>query len=133
MNICLPIFVLSIATIAAILFHQYSNLCTPVAPPNISLTTYWGPGSGEEYEEKDLIELQKIIYFEEPIKRLKKSLKNLDLIAESLEGVGFEYGVNSKKLKSFIEYWRDDYLPRWTWNREHTLNLMPHYLTVIQG
>ncbi|KAJ6642892.1 Juvenile hormone epoxide hydrolase 1 [Pseudolycoriella hygida] len=117
---------------AAIVFQQYSNLCTSVAPPELSLTTYWGPGDGKDYEEKDEIQLQKVIYFDGPIDRLKEYLTN-GSITESLESVGFEYGVNSKKLRSFIEYWRDDYLPRWRWQREHTLNLLPHYMTVIQG
>lgn len=119
--------------ISAMLFHQYNNLCTSVAPPELNLKAYWGQGSAEKYEEKDTIQLQKVIYFEAPIDRLRERLANVDMITESLEDVGFEYGVNSNKLKSFIEYWRDDYLPRWRWDREHLLNLLPHYLTTIQG
>lgn len=119
--------------ISAMLFHQYNNLCTSVAPPKLSLTTYWGPGTGENYKEKDDIQLQKVIYFSEPIERLKERLADVNSITDSLESVGFEYGVNSNKLRSFIEYWRDDYLPRWRWEREHLINLLPHYLTTIQG
>lgn len=132
-NNCLQIFLLSIVLIGAMLFHQYNNLCTSVAPPELSLTTYWGPGSGKDYREDDTIQLQKVIYSAGPIERLKERLANVDMITDSLESVGFEYGVNSNKLRSFIEYWRDDYLPRWRWDREHTLNLLPHYMTVIQG
>lgn len=118
--------------ISGLLIRQYINLCTPVDPPKLSLTTYWGPGTGENYTEKDEVQLQKIIYFDEPIKRIKKRL-SVELITESLESVGFEYGVNSDKLRSLIEFWRDDYLPRWKWDREQALNRMPHYLTTIQG
>lgn len=115
------------------LYHQYNELCTSVAPPELSLTTFWGPGNGSDYTEHDLIQLRKVIYFEGPINRLKKRLSNVNPITDPLESVGFEYGVNSNKLRSFIDYWRDDYLPRWRWDREHTLNLLPHYMTVIQG
>lgn len=133
MNNCLQIFCWSIVLIGAMIFHQYNNLCSSVAPPELSLTTYWGPGSAKDYREDDTIQLQKVIYFEKPIARLKERLSDVHTITDSLETVGFEYGVNSNKLRTFIEYWRDDYLPRWRWEREHTLNLLPHYMTVIQG
>lgn len=119
--------------IGAMFYHQYNNLCTSVEPPELSLTAYWGPGSGKDYKEDDTIQLQKVIYGEGPIIRLKKLLTDVHTITESLENVGFEYGVNSNKLRSFIDYWRDDYLPRWRWEREHSLNLLPHYMTVVQG
>ncbi len=133
MNNCLQIFLLSVFLIGAMLFHQYNNLCTSVAPPDLSLTAYWGPGNAKDYRENDAIQLQKVIYFDGAITRLKRQLNDVYMITESLDSVGFEYGVNSNKLKTFIEYWRDDYLPRWKWEREHKLNLLPHYLTVVQG
>lgn len=130
---CIRMFLLSIFLIGAVLFHQYTNLCSTVAPPELNLTAYWGAGNESDYKESDEIQLQKIIYFDKPIKRLKRYLKNMETITESLEGVGFDYGVNSNQLKSFVKYWREDYMPRWHWDREHTLNLLPQFLTVIQG
>lgn len=103
-----------------------------MAPPELSLTAYWGPGREKDYRENGGIQLQKIHYYEGPINNLKKHLSDFE-ITDSLESVGFEYGVNSNKLRSFIEYWRDDYLPRWKWEREHSLNLLPHFLTTING
>lgn len=133
MSYCLQLFALNLFIVGAFLFHQYDKFCSPIAPPQFSLTAYWGRGDAKDYNETDDIQLQKVVYFEEPLKALKKRLAKVGNFTESLEGVGFEYGVNSNKLKSFVEYWRDDYLPRWKWQREHKLNLLPHYLTKIQG
>ncbi|KAG4073698.1 hypothetical protein HA402_000922 [Bradysia odoriphaga] len=96
---CLQMFLLSVFLIGAILIYQYNNLCAPVHPPTLNLTAYWGSGNGSDYREGDEIQLQKIIYFDKPVKLLKQHLKDVDLLTESLEGVGFEYGINFEQIK----------------------------------
>lgn len=43
-----------------------------------------------------------------------------------------QYGIDTKNLIKFIEYWHDNYLPRWM-EREHIINSLPHFVTKIQG
>lgn len=63
---------------------------------------------------------------------LKAQLNRTLHLAEPLEGVNFEYGFNTKQLQEIIEYWRDDYLPRWR-EREVFLWQFNHFTTEIQG
>lgn len=63
---------------------------------------------------------------------LKADLSRPLNLHEPLEGAGFEYGFNSKKLKSVVKFWRDDYLTRWD-KRQAFLNSFPQFKTQIQG
>uniref|UniRef100_T1GZZ4 Epoxide hydrolase n=1 Tax=Megaselia scalaris TaxID=36166 RepID=T1GZZ4_MEGSC len=63
---------------------------------------------------------------------LKDHLSRPLKLAAPLEGVGFEYGINTNYLRTLVKYWRDDYLPRWT-DRQNYLNSFPQYKTKIQG
>lgn len=60
--------------------------------------------------------------------QLERPLK----VQEPLEGIGFEYGINSNELKKVVKYWRDSYLPNWN-EREQFLKKFQHFQTEIQG
>ncbi|KAI8119030.1 Juvenile hormone epoxide hydrolase 1 [Lucilia cuprina] len=72
------------------------------------------------------------IYADQTIDDLKAQLNRSLQLTEPLEGVTFEYGFNTKQLQEIIEYWRDDYLPRWR-EREVFLWQFNHFTTDIQG
>jgi len=63
---------------------------------------------------------------------LKERLNRTLRLTPPLEGVAFEYGFNTNYLKEVVEYWRDDYLPRWR-EREVFLWQFNHFTTDIQG
>lgn len=63
---------------------------------------------------------------------LKAQLNRTLHLTEPLEGTTFQYGFNTKQLQEIIEYWRDDYLPRWR-EREVFLWQFNHFTTDIQG
>lgn len=47
-----------------------------------------------------------------------------------LEGIGFEYGFNTKFLQTVLDFWRTKY----SWkDRQAYLNSMPQFTTEIQG
>lgn len=100
--------------------------------PEIDSYTYWGPGAKNLYEEDPSIKPFKIIFNEDALKELRSELIFTKPLREPLEGVNFEYGMNSKKLQEFIYYWRDDYLPKWS-ERQKFLNSFPQFTTQIQG
>ncbi|XP_037941789.1 juvenile hormone epoxide hydrolase 1-like [Teleopsis dalmanni] len=66
------------------------------------------------------------------IEDLKTQLNRPLKLHSPLEGIGFEYGFNSKYLEKVVKYWRDTYLPKWS-EREKYLKKFPHFQTEIQG
>lgn len=114
------------------LYSEYIRLKTPKPLPKFDIHKYWGPGSGENYVEDEDITQSQIRYKAAPIAKLRQELNETLNWHRPLEGVGYEYGVNSDTLLQFIEYWRDDYLVRWL-SREVVIDRMPHYVTQVQG
>ncbi|CAG9792547.1 unnamed protein product [Diatraea saccharalis] len=64
------------------------------------------------------------------IKDLKDRLKARKPFTPPLEGIGFEYGFNTKTLDSWATYWMEKY--NFT-ERENFFNQYPHFRTKIQG
>jgi hypothetical protein len=64
------------------------------------------------------------------VKDLKDRLKNHRPYTPPLEGIGFEYGFNTKTLDSWVQYWQNSYNFA---EREKFFNQFPHYKTKIQG
>lgn len=73
-----------------------------------------------------------IFVFPQTLDDLKSLLNRTLHLTEPLEDVNFEYGFNSKFLQELVEYWRDDYMPRWR-EREVFLWQFNHFTTDIQG
>jgi hypothetical protein len=59
-----------------------------------------------------------------------RRLNNTRELQPPLEGVGFQYGMNTDYLKSLLDYWRKDY--KWR-DREVYLNQFPQFMTQISG
>lgn len=74
-----------------------------------------------------------IKYPDQMLKLLQKRLEDTGDLVDPLEGVAFQYGFNTKKLKSVVDYWRDTYLTKWETERLVRLNQFPQYKTMIQG
>ncbi|XP_047109732.1 juvenile hormone epoxide hydrolase 1-like [Schistocerca piceifrons] len=64
------------------------------------------------------------------IRDLHERLKSTPKLTPPLEGIGFEYGFNSKYLEEVLEFWRTKYDWR---EREKFLNKFPQYKTTVDG
>lgn len=120
------------ALIAVISFYIYTTLFSPVPLPNIDVDKFWGPSSRTKQIKSSDVQPFKIDYSADVINKLRNRLAEPLNLVEPLEGVGFRYGFNAHKLKELVNYWRDDYLPRWN-ERQQFLNSLPQYTTIIQG
>lgn len=125
------------ALLTALLYQQYRNLAAPLPLAPLDTKAYWGAGSAAKYKESTLIQAFTVSYAAGSAKSaliadLQADLKRPLKLVEPLEGVAFEYGVNSVALQEIVRYWRDDYLPRWE-QREKFLNQFPQFTTQIQG
>lgn len=135
MKWCTQLFVIAFALGAGLLYSQYRSISVPKALPDLDIDAYWGPGLKSDYKVNKAIiphEIQYLNDAEKPIERLQKKLSKSFPLHPPLEGIGYQYGVNSNSFFNFLEYWRDDYLPRWS-ERETFLNRFPHFFTQIQG
>lgn len=124
-------FVIS-ALLVAVLFKQYLDLTATLPIPDIDYKEYWGPGDPKNYRESTEIKPFKISYGKDAIDALRAKLADIPKLATPLEGVAFQYGFNSDRLRQILEYWRSDYLDRWD-ERQQYLNQFPQFKTQIQG
>lgn len=86
----------------------------------------WSEHVGEEGK----ISKFKISVPNEVIEDLRSRLKNTRKLTPPLEGVGFQYGFNSKYLESIINYW----LNKYDWSKRlDELNSVPHFKARISG
>jgi len=119
-----------IAVTAVILYVVY-QANQPHPAPKLSLDFNWGPSSRKPNPNAPITP-QQIQYPKQVIDQLRRRLNETTFLQEPLEGIGFEYGFNAHKLTEIIDYWRDDYLPRWS-ERQQFLNSYPHFSTEVQG
>lgn len=116
-------------------YKKYLDISSSVPLPELDSDAFWGPGLKSNHKHSDKVVPFTIQYAKaagNPIAELKGILNKTLLLHPPLEGVGFEYGVNSRGLESIVQEWRDDYLPRWE-EREKFLNQFPQFTTEIQG
>ncbi|XP_011196467.1 juvenile hormone epoxide hydrolase 2 [Zeugodacus cucurbitae] len=128
----LRILVVVLAIIAGMSYHKYLELTRSAPIPELNDSEYWGPGSAAKYKENAAIKAYDISVKPQLIEDLKRQLSRPLVLHEPLEGIGFQYGFNSKYLEKVVAYWRDTYLPKWG-EREAFLKQFPHYETQIQG
>ncbi|XP_004536348.1 juvenile hormone epoxide hydrolase 2 [Ceratitis capitata] len=126
------LLLLGIAVTTAMFVYKYQEISSSAPIPDLKHDQYWGPGKAAEYKENAAIKKFDISAKPELIEALTKKLSEPLVLPEPLEGVGFQYGFNSKYLSEVIKYWRDSYLPKWN-ERETFLKQFPHYETQIQG
>ena len=124
---CVSVFVVLVAVPAYFIYNGSS----PIPAPKLSTSFNWGPSS-RKVNPNAPITSQPIQYSANVINQLRRRLNETPVLQEPYEDIGFEYGFNSHKLLEFINYWRDDYLPRWN-ERQQFLNSFPHFFTEIQG
>ncbi|XP_068144789.1 juvenile hormone epoxide hydrolase 1 [Drosophila tropicalis] len=126
---------ISVAGIAILFFVGYKNyrdLSAPGKRPDLDTEAYWGPGDKALYKENKAILPFDISVDPAIITDLKGQLSRPLKLQEPLEGVGFQYGFNSKELRNVVKYWRDTYLNKWS-EREEYLKKFEHFQTEIQG
>ncbi|XP_033251957.1 juvenile hormone epoxide hydrolase 1-like [Drosophila miranda] len=135
MSVTLKILVLVPAIGGGLIYKNVSQLWADLPAPKLDPQEWWG----DEAQPKDyaayLANSSEVIgnqlsYPEKTITDLFTRLNRTLRLTPPLEGVAFEYGFNTDYLKEVVEYWRDDYLPRWRerevflWLRMHFLHLM---------
>ncbi|XP_061387769.1 juvenile hormone epoxide hydrolase 1 [Musca vetustissima] len=131
------ILVLMLAMGGGMLYKKFSDIWGDVEAPKLPLNQWWG----DEEEPKDWnaylantseVIGNRLLYPDTTLDDLRSLLNQTLHLTEPLEDVNFEYGFNSNFLKELVEYWRDDYLPRWR-EREVFLWQFNHFTTDIQG
>lgn len=132
MKLCTQIALVVFAVSIGFIYMKYKNLSSPLPPPKFDVNAYWGPGKKEAYKEDKAVKPFKINYSDKIISDLSERIKT-SVLPPPLEDVGFDYGVNSKRFSEFLNFWQNDYLPRWKSEREPFLNSLPQYTTQIQG
>ncbi|KAH8254317.1 hypothetical protein KR032_009456 [Drosophila birchii] len=131
-NVWVRILIGGLAMLAAIGYKNYKDLGAPGKRPDLDNNAYWGPKTKEPYKENKAILPYDISVKPEVIEDLKAQLSRPSKAQEPLEGVGFQYGFNSRELAKVVKYWRDTYLAKWS-EREQFLKQLDHYQTEIQG
>lgn len=118
-------------------YKQFNQLWGDLPAPSLDAQQWWGDeASPKDYAaylaNSSEVVGNRLVYPESTIEDLRKQLNRTLRLTPPLEGVGFEYGFNTDYLKKLVEYWRDDYLPRWR-EREVFLWQFNHFTTEIQG
>jgi len=125
------LFFVVTSVILAYSFQAYRRATKPLPVPDLDLTRYWGPGKAVADNTK--IEKFTIDFKNEDLTKLKSRLVDTSYLTPPLEDVQFQYGMNTNKLKSVVNYWRDTYLEKWYTERQVHLNKFPQFKTKIQG
>jgi len=113
-------------------YQAYRDMSKPFPKPDLDLKEYWGRGDVRKYKEDKAIKPFTISYSAEVIKRLTDRINDAQTFTDPLEDTAFEYGFNSKRLKEVVNYWKGQYLPKWS-ERETFLNQFPQFTTQVQG
>lgn len=126
-------YLLFISVVAiALTVNKLYDAAKSLPVPEFDTNRYWGRGSGNDYQPTDEIRAQEVFYTDEQIQRIRSKLGEKINFLRPLEDLDHEYGMNTYQLHSILEYWRDDYLPRF--NETQTfLNSVPHFLTHLHG
>lgn len=128
MGAILKIFLLAFTLGSAYVLYQ---LLTPAEVPKIP-DGYWGPGA-KPLKEDEKITPFKINVDNKTLQDLKNRLKvelESKRFAPPLEGIGFEYGFNTKFLPKILTHW----LEKYDWkSREKMLNKYPQFKTRVGG
>jgi len=132
MGLLVRVFVVLVSLGVAVVIQNYRSLSRPIPLPALDFNEYWGPGSSANYKENIAVKPFDISTNPELIEDLKLQLSRPLKLHDPLEGIGFQYGFNSKELQKVVKYWRDSYLPKFA-EREKYLKQFPHFETQVQG
>ncbi|CAH1396964.1 unnamed protein product [Nezara viridula] len=120
-------YTLAVIVLAPIIAYLGIKFHETNETPKLELE-YWGPG--EEKIDDKTIKPFKISFQSSELKELKEKLDKPRSFTPPLEGIGFEYGINTDYLKDILQFWRTKY--NWT-ERETYLNSFPQFTTQIGG
>ncbi|XP_017471750.1 PREDICTED: juvenile hormone epoxide hydrolase 2 [Rhagoletis zephyria] len=123
--------------LAAMVAYKRIDTIFECEPPEVSLQQWWGdeepPKDWAAYlENSSLVIGNKLKFSDATIDDLRKQLNRTLRLPEPLGKPDFRNGFNTQELKNIVDYWRDDYLPRWR-EREVFLWQFNHFTTEIQG
>lgn len=113
---------------------KYRLSMGPLTKPLLDTDVYWGPGSPPTDMDTSIRPFT-IDFGTDVIEEIRNKLSDRSLakLPAPMEGTTFDYGTNTKYLKTVLKYWRDDYLPKWTDKHQPFLNQYPQFKTRIQG
>lgn len=120
------------AIVIGITYQKFRDATRSFPVPNVDLNQYWGPGASNQYQEDKTIKRQEIFYEDASINALRDKLNQSLTLHNPLEGMTHEYGISAFTVIDFVDYWRDEYMPKWS-KRQELLNTVPHFQTQIQG
>lgn len=130
MDWCFRVLLVLLSVASAVFYSFWTK--THEAP-EIDVDEFWGIGTQNNYVENKEIRSYQIGYDDHQIVELRTKLGQNYTFTPALEDTGlYEHGIDSKRLKYVISYWRDTYLPTWK-DRLALLNSLPHFKTQIQG
>ncbi|XP_026315905.1 juvenile hormone epoxide hydrolase-like [Hyposmocoma kahamanoa] len=118
-----------IAVVVGLAVYMSCKCCNPPKPPNLSLDEWWGPNELKGKKDTSIRPFQ-IKFSEQMIIDLKDRLMKHRPFTPPLEGIGFQYGFNTKYLDTLVSYWAEKYPFA---DREKFLNQFPQFKTNIQG
>lgn len=126
-------FIVSILA-AAVIIRTFRAVTGPLEAPILDSNQYWGAGDSINYVEDTSINQQEVFYEDATIEALRIRLNETITLHNPLEGIKepHEYGLNAHTLIQLVDYWRDEYIPKWS-ERQELLNSVPHFQTQIQG
>ncbi|KOB72990.1 Juvenile hormone epoxide hydrolase, partial [Operophtera brumata] len=123
-------FILVAGLVVLVTFpFYYLFLKSPPPLPELDANAWWGPNELKGNQDKTVKPFT-VSFSKELVRELEDRLKRPRSFNPPLEGVGFEYGFNSAQLKSWLDYWVNDYPFA---AREKFLNQFPQFKTNIQG
>jgi len=123
------LIILLVAMLVGLLIKNYRLYLGPLPAPKIDVNRYWGPGNSKQDDIR--IQSFKVDFSNEALLKLKNHL-DASYLPLPLENSAFEYGFNSNRLKSIVQYWRDSYLNKFD-ERLAYMNQFPQFTTQIQG
>ncbi|KAF2359695.1 Epoxide hydrolase N-terminal [Trinorchestia longiramus] len=119
---------LLVVLVVVLVWYWVVRLNTTPPLPNLDPDPHWGPGPRRPDDTK--IRPFKIDIPVKDVDDLKTRLSLPPRFAPPLEGVNFNYGMDSTTMAVILQYWKDSY--DWK-NREKKLNAFKHYKTRIEG
>lgn len=138
-QICQSVLLVTVTLAIIVIAIVYETLIENHPVPQVQ-DEYWGPSSLQNLPEDTSVHPFEINIKPNILNDLKARLERelevnssqspIPRLPQPLEGIGFEYGFNSKFLQVVGKYWLEKY--NWS-ERQKLLNQYPHFKTKIGG
>nr|XP_014095480.1 juvenile hormone epoxide hydrolase 2 [Bactrocera oleae] len=125
-----------ICIIGAIFAYRRINSVFETEVPKVTLHQWWGDGPEPKdwaayVKNSSEVLSNRLIFPDSTIDDLRQRLNRTLHLTESMSP-DFRNGFNTKELLKIVDYWRDNYMPRWR-EREVFMWQFNHFTTEIQG